>query len=1279
MHTFRLLVRDQEDSVVSQGTAWFLPSGRLVTAFHVVGSLDAPGWLHEAGPGHRYELELPATAAKRLSLGRRKTSLALTPLFFDADADLAVLDPEAEIPAELGLPMALLDARADSSWSGRGFPAFRQPKAFSLSGRVTSLDLDASPREALQVLVDQGTQVDWSGVSGSPVLVDGRVAAVITQMTDNTNSGFASPLDRLRHLDWFADLAAGAVREWTGRSDPLPTAVAEAIEGLRGTLRGATDDAARELLRCLDRGPGPTGARVLIIGSREELAEHRHRIAERVGKLPGVGIAEEVDPADPPRGSAIQDADLRVVLLGWTATGEAALRQALACEPSVVLALRLQMDPDDADDAEYLRAKRLRKEATVTRERKFQTPEEAIEIALAPVAEWVEDITRGSRLLPAPWELEYLRKRRPVWETGELERLHLRAGDHPPKRASVHVSLRAEPDIAWQDEDGALVLVGEEPEGDVASPDEEQAEGPGREGAGHRGNPWIEQVLSGLALHQFVVEGEAGAGKTVLVQHLAQVLAEVHLGTEPPPHHLDLRELSASAPISPIPMLIRASTLATAMDRCEQDEGCPPGPPALVCALVAECEAAGAQAPPGELLQGLGTGRYQVLIDSLDEVSCSSGRTRVLKLVHAVAESLPACRLLLTTRPTPDTGRIPVCEPLRRVRLAPLDAEGQKALVHNWVKSRGQDETYETALATALAELRSRPTGRDLDLGNPLLLTATVLVYETGRQQLPDNAADLYGCIVDSLCRTRNHCLLDPDVKRQLLERLFLGAQVHGGTAWPVDDAVAWLRPQWTAFGDDEAARDGLSNLANDTGLFRFDVAPGHDGRPVPVLRPAHRGFQEYLAACGWARGGDLAGRTVEAQTAALFSPVPGRAPPIEDPEWRRVLDFLPGVYGSRDRPTAELHLDLLWNRAMGQTDAPALEDPAGLHCHVARALVEYHTHFENHRLLTEVPGVVLALFRAEGASWSQDRRLEVLEALGALGDPRSLEDPWVPVPGGEFTMGGDAEGWSAAPAHLRAVRGFAICWRPVTVADFEPFVGAGGYTEDRWWTDAAEEIRADRPWTQPAGWRRQLHHRSRPVHGVCWWEARAFCAWTNERDRERWRLIDGQAVDLPSEGEWEFVARGGSARHYPWGDDEPVQGIAAQAAWGAYRGAGPGSPTPVGAFPAGSTGRVVDLAGNVWEWCLDPWRSPSDEWPVDTAAPFVDGAARSVDIATALVDKTDDPVDKRGRPRVVRGGSWFDNARNLRCAARGRSEPRNRYDNLGFRLVRRLFREHVD
>ena len=169
--------------------------------------------------------------------------------------------------------------------------------------------------------------------------------------------------------------------------------------------------------------------------------------------------------------------------------------------------------------------------------------------------------------------------------------------------------------------------------------------------------------------------------------------------------------------------------------------------------------------------------------------------------------------------------------------------------------------------------------------------------------------------------------------------------------------------------------------------------------------------------------------------------------------------------------------------------------------------------------------------------------------------------------------------------------------------------------TQPRWWHDPA------------------YNHPAQPVVGVCWHEARAYCAWLSAQTGHDYRL--------PSEVEWEAAARGQAWRRYAWeGDFDPGRCNSFESH---VRGT-----TPVGVFPGGDTPQgVADLSGNVWEWTGSLYRP----YPYQAD------------------DGRENPHDGDVR-RVVRGGSWGNARVHARCACRGNAHPGARGLSLGFRVL---------
>jgi formylglycine-generating enzyme required for sulfatase activity len=163
------------------------------------------------------------------------------------------------------------------------------------------------------------------------------------------------------------------------------------------------------------------------------------------------------------------------------------------------------------------------------------------------------------------------------------------------------------------------------------------------------------------------------------------------------------------------------------------------------------------------------------------------------------------------------------------------------------------------------------------------------------------------------------------------------------------------------------------------------------------------------------------------------------------------------------------------------------------------------------------------------------------------------------------------------------------------------------------------------------------------PVNMADWTKAKAFC--------------DKNGKSLPTEAQWEWAASGGDGRKWPWGDEAPTCARADYTAAsletpGGDSGCHGGGPSPVGAHPDGDrilpTGRIHDLAGNVWEWCLDNYE------PYPTS-------------------KQVDPLVLRGAGgnHVVRGGGWNRSHKGITTWFRGAAIVTYQVPGLGFRCVR--------
>ena len=233
------------------------------------------------------------------------------------------------------------------------------------------------------------------------------------------------------------------------------------------------------------------------------------------------------------------------------------------------------------------------------------------------------------------------------------------------------------------------------------------------------------------------------------------------------------------------------------------------------------------------------------------------------------------------------------------------------------------------------------------------------------------------------------------------------------------------------------------------------------------------------------------------------------------------------------------------------------------------------------------------------------------------------LQHVWIEIPAGQVTL--SSGGYLDAPQTF-AVPAFHIAETPITNAQYAQFVDAGGYTAPDWWTPTGWLLRERHGWAEPRAWS-YARRANAPVMGVSFHEAVAFCRWLSE--------ASGEPVTLPTEQQWQRAAQGDDGRDFAWGSADPDESLCNWAR--AYDG-----PTPVDAFPAGASPfGVLDLCGNVWEWCLTGWETGATD------------------------------LDSRER-RVVRGGSWVnDSPLNLAVTLRDGPYPADAYHLCGFRCVR--------
>lgn len=259
--------------------------------------------------------------------------------------------------------------------------------------------------------------------------------------------------------------------------------------------------------------------------------------------------------------------------------------------------------------------------------------------------------------------------------------------------------------------------------------------------------------------------------------------------------------------------------------------------------------------------------------------------------------------------------------------------------------------------------------------------------------------------------------------------------------------------------------------------------------------------------------------------------------------------------------------------------------------------------------------------------------------------NPKILRDcvecpEMVALKAGSFRMGSPEQeanrNGDESLRHGVRIAPFALGKYEVTVAQYLACVQANACTVPAWQTD--------RPYFSALG--ASVERGQNPVVGVSWHQAQSYVQWLGR--------ITTKTYYLPSETQWEYAARAGSASRWSFGDSAAP---AVQYAW--FEDNSNGALQPIGSLRPNAWG-LHDMHGSVWEWvqdCYERWDNYDHFDPRYGKAPQTENAWQS-EVCNL---------------RVARGGSWKDAVARLRSASRYYNYATNATTVVGFRVARTL------
>jgi formylglycine-generating enzyme required for sulfatase activity len=633
----------------------------------------------------------------------------------------------------------------------------------------------------------------------------------------------------------------------------------------------------------------------------------------------------------------------------------------------------------------------------------------------------------------------------------------------------------------------------------------------------------------------------------------------------------------------------------------------------------------------------LETGEVLLLFDKLDEVPDPKDRETLLagitKLQRRFAPLSSKNRVIIACR-TSAWHALEGTSEFREFAIEPMDVSTRDAYLDNWCKAVWGDEADH--VLKGLEHILSQSEAIGEIAANPQICRMLALVARDGSP--PRQRAVLYERFIKRGFKAQP--LLDFGDEFEILDHLTaLAVELQQSTAGDSETTVSLSQSKVENLLGERLCGDKPWRVKRARGRALLNALVDHTGLLVVEgsaaerqVRFDHKTFQEYLAACHFAE------RDMEAIVEHASNPA-----------WSETLALTAGVLARESERRLKCFLESLLGATSAQVDDPTEPTFADWIRRVAAASV----------CLRELASYPLKEETLAPARQAYDRivpnlekiepqaRFAIVEALGSVHDPRlEGETRWIELPDGWFVRGASSlDAWPQERPEMQVfVSRYRIQRWPVTIAEFQRFIRAGGYKEERWWDEEGWKWRQNGGKNGPLDWPHHRQKLNRPVAGVCFWETRAYCRWLGETGHPG--VPNGWTIRLPTESEWERTARGDAngqqiPRRFPWGErweDERANCLGSL---------GKAEIAPVGLFARGkSPVGAWDMAGNVAEHCLDgfaPYREENQHNPL---------------------------IESYAYGHVVRGGAYNSPPLDLRVTYRFGEALDSQNPRIGFRCA---------